>query len=98
MIKIMANLIVDTDKLNDSGQDILRLTKELNEEFNAMFTRISNISSNTMEWVGTSANDFIRRANIEKIQYAKLINTLNKYGNHLLVAADKYQNDIKNIG
>lgn len=88
----MENLIVDTKKINESGKDIIILTKELDEEFSALFNRISNMSTKTFEWVGTASEDFIRRANLEKIQYKKMISTLNKYGKILVDAANEYEN------
>ena len=91
----MSSLIVDTAKLSESGQDILTLTNELREEFDALFTRISNMSTKTLEWVGTSSEDFIRRTNIEKIQYIKLIEILKKYGSILINAASSYESVIK---
>lgn len=86
----MGNLIVDTKKLNECGHDIISLTKELNEEFDALFTRIANMNTRTFEWVGSASEDFIRRSNIEKIQYTKMINTLNKYGKVLIETASEY--------
>ena len=93
----MANLVVDTNKLNECGQDIIALTKELNEEFNALFSRISNMSSKTYEWVGNAANDYIRRTNLEKKQYIKLINSLNKYGKELIEIASDYKTATNNL-
>lgn len=87
----MGNLVVDTKKLNESGQDIIALTRELNEEFNALFTRIANMNTRTFEWVGAASEDFIRRTNIEKVQYTKMVNTLNKYGKTLVDAAQDYE-------
>ena len=74
----MSNLLVDIDKLNENGQDIIRLSRELNEEFNALFSRISNIT-NTGEWIGPAAQDFVRRTNLEKIQYLKMKDSIYKY-------------------
>lgn len=87
----MGNLVVDTKKLNESGQDIISLTRELNEEFSALFTRIANMNTRTFEWVGSAAEEFIRRTNIEKVQYTKMVNTLNKYGKTLVDVAQEYE-------
>ena len=73
----MGNLNVDTNKLRESGQDIIDLTRELSEEFEAFFSRVTNMSTRTLEWVGPSSEQFIKRTNIEKIQYIKIIQTLN---------------------
>ena len=87
----MGNLVVDTKKLNESGQDIISLTRELNEEFSALFTRIANMNTRTFEWVGSASEEFIRRTNIEKVQYTKMVNTLNKYGKTLIDVAQEYE-------
>lgn len=94
----MGNLIVDTKKLNESGQDIIALTRELNEEFNALFTRIANMNTRTFEWIGSASEDFIRRTNIEKIQYTKMINTLNKYGKTLVDTSNDYDSYVSKLG
>lgn len=93
----MGNLVIDTKKLNESGQDVIALTRELSEEFSALFTRISNMNTRTFEWVGSASADFIRRTNIEKIQYIKMINALNKYGRILIAAAQDYENYVNKI-
>lgn len=92
----MSNLLVDIDKLNESGQDIIRLSRELNEEFNALFSRISNIT-NTGEWIGQAAEDFVRRTNLEKIQYLKMKDSIYKYGKSLLDVCDEYKKAINNL-
>lgn len=93
----MENLIVDTKKLNESGQDIISLTRELNEEFDALFSRIANISTRTFEWVGAASEDFIRRTNIEKTQYVKMVSTLNKYGKILIDTANEYDSYVSKL-
>ena len=87
----MGNLVLDTKKLNEIGQDIISLTRELNEEFSALFTRIANMNTRTFEWVGSASEEFIRRTNIEKVQYTKMVNTLNKYGKTLVDVAQEYE-------
>ena len=91
----MANLIVDTKKLKESGEDIIRLTREMNEEINSLFSRISNMNTITREWIGLASAEFIKRSNIEKIQYIKFINSLNKYGQFLIEAANYYDYNMK---
>lgn len=91
----MSNLNVDTAKLQESGQDIITLTRELKEEFDVLFTRISNISTRTLEWVGAASEQFISRTNVEKIQYMKIINTLNSYGKILVETSNNYDSVVK---
>ena len=91
----MENLNIDTIKLNESGQDIIALTRELKEEFDMLFTRISNMRTRTLEWVGSSSEQFISRTNVEKIQYNKLISTLNNYGKILVDVSMEYSKVVK---
>ena len=91
----MSNLNVDTARLAQSGQDIITLTKELKEEFEVLFSRISNMATRTLEWVGPSSEQFIERTNIEKIQYIKIVNTLNNYGKMLVEASENYDSVVK---
>lgn len=91
----MMNLQVDTNKLKECGEDILILTKELKEEFEVLFTRISNMNTRTFEWVGKSANEYVRRTNIERIQYNKVVEVLNQYGKVLVSTADSFDTCIR---
>lgn len=93
----MENINVNTLKIRESSNDILNLAKELNEQINAFFSRISNMATNTGEWIGESANEFIRISNIQKSDYTNFIKTLNSYGNFLAMCASHYENCIKNM-
>ena len=86
----MTNLQIDTKKLRENGEDILILVKELNEEFDALFNRISNMNTRTYEWIGSSSAEYVRRANIEKTQYKKFTNSLSEYGRILVSAAENF--------
>lgn len=86
----MANLQIDTKKIRENGEDILILIKELNEEFDMLFNRISNINTRTYEWIGSSSAEYIRRANIERTQYKKFTNSLSKYASALISIADNF--------
>ena len=91
----MGNLVVDTIKLRESGNNIQALAKELNEAFNALYSRISNMNTKTMEWIGPSSENYIQRANLEKIQYINLVKTINSYGKVLINAANSYEKAAK---
>ncbi len=93
----MQKLIVDTTKLRESGKDLLALTKELNEELNVFFERITNIGIKTNEWSGISKQNFVMRTNSEKIYYNKILNTLVNYSKILTTAADEYDTHVRNL-
>lgn len=88
----MANIQVDTVKMRNAGNDIIRLTNEFNEAINTLYSRISSINSSNGGWSGAAADEFIRRSNVEKKQYVALKDELLKCGKVLINAADKYEN------
>lgn len=89
--------IVDTNKLREDSRSLVELTKELNEEINSLYLRISNMGTRTLEWVGSSSENFIRRSNIEKVQYVKMINSLTKYAKFLEIVANEYDSLINKV-
>lgn len=92
----MANVLVDTKKIQEAGNDIIRLTEELNEAINTLYSRISSVNSYSGGWTGTSAEEFIRKSNIEKKQYVELKNQLFNCGKFLLNTADRYETTVRN--
>ncbi|MEG1495121.1 MAG: hypothetical protein RR047_03240 [Bacilli bacterium] len=88
----MANLKVDTVKMRECGKDITNLGKELNEALNQLYTRISNMPDTTGEWTGPSATEFVRKINIDSIQYRQFSNNIVEYGKFLLTEAEEIDN------
>ena len=93
----MASLDVDTVKMRECGQEIIDITRNLNEQFNGLFSRISNIPLNTHEWVGESANEFVKLSKIDKAQYINFNNELYKLGKMLIDYSYYIENDIERI-
>lgn len=87
---------IDSTKLNDSGKDIMLLSKELNEEFEALFTELANLEKSST-WIGGSASEFIRKSQIEKAEYMKFKNSIWKYGNLLSEASSTYEGTINSL-
>ena len=94
----MNNFDIDTKELYNLGSDIMKLSNELNEELEGLFNRITNMSKVTQEWVGDSANEYVRKAKIEKADYIKYKNSLYKYGKTLCDIAVEYDNAIAKVG
>lgn len=93
----MERFLIDTAKTKQSGADIIRLANELNEQINALYSRLSNMNKTTMEWVGDAANEYIRVANLQKAQYTKIVKILKQYGKNLIDTAELYENNSKII-
>lgn len=94
----MSKLDIETNELYLCGQDIMKLTNELNEQFETLFNRIDGMNKNTFEWVGNSSNEFIRRSNIEKREYYKIKDELYNYGKVLTEIANEYEKISSEIG
>ena len=92
----MTEFQMDTIKLKECGKDIINLTQELNEALTTLFTRIDNMPTVTGEWVGDSANEFVRILNIEKKDYIALKNNLADYGKLLLNTSEKLELCVNN--
>lgn len=91
----MANINVDTSKMRECGENIMELSNELGENFEQLFTRLTNMPAKTFEWVGSSANNFSMIANIEKSDYVKLKNNIYRFGKHLVESANSLDESIK---
>lgn len=88
---------VDTIKMRECGKDIIKITNTLNELYNGLFSRISNMPTNTGEWVGESADKFVTLANIDKVQYLNYNNEIAKMGKLLVDYSYKFENDCNNV-
>ena len=94
----MNNFDIDTKELYNLGSDIMRLSNELNEEFEGLFNRLAGMSKKTGEWVGDSANSYIDKTKIEKSDYIKYKNSLYNYGKTLCDIATEYETNISKVG
>lgn len=83
----MARMNVDTDKLRESGSNIISLSNEYLTAMNAIFSRLLNISENK-EWSGASADIFIEKIRVSKPYYISLGNQLKKYGEVIIESAN----------
>lgn len=92
-------LNIDTEQLKKSGQDIVKLSKDLNEIVENLYSRIYNMPTLTGEWVGDSAEYFSNHANeVEKKDAIAIADSLYKFGECLIDSAERYELEIrKNI-
>lgn len=82
---------IDTEKIKKCGNDIIKLSNDLNDIIETLYSRISNMPITTGEWVGESAKNFAVRANKEKIDAVELKNKIFSFGNTLIECAEKYE-------
>lgn len=91
----MANMNVDTIKIREAGAELISLSNELNSNINDLFERLVKIPTSSFEWVGASALEFSRIANVEKIDYINLRKCLYNYGKFLLDVSEEMERAIK---
>ena len=86
----MAKVNVDTKKLRECGNEIMKIAVEIGDTIDGLFNRIANMPVTTKEWYGPAATEFARRANIEKEDYVKVKSSISNYGKFLVSIADNY--------
>ena len=88
-------LSLDTSKIKKTGEDMVKLSEELNEIIEALYLRIYNMNKTTGEWVSNSANLFIQQANtVDRKDAISFKNTLRDFGVNLINSADNYEKEI----
>ena len=91
----MANIYVDTKILREKGTNVMKLALDLNEMLMSLYKRIGSMPLSTGEWVGETANEFVRILNVEKLQYFRLKDEIYKYGKILVASADVFESKVK---
>lgn len=94
----MASVSIDTVKLRECGNDVMQLSANLNEVLNELYKRIDSMPEKTLEWTGSSAQRFVQKVDVEKIEYLKLKQIIYDYGKYLVVAADRYDDAARKNG
>ena len=87
---------IDTIKIRNCGNDIVKLSNDLEIIIESLFSDLSKINTNLI-WVGKSADYFIEKSKIDKNQYLSFQKRLNGVGRTLQENADNYNKNIKNI-
>ena len=67
---------VDTTEVDSISKEILSLTNQLNSEINDLYTRFSEVTGTTEEWVGQKAEFYFSKVALDKKQYIDLIEQL----------------------
>ena len=88
---------VDTNKIRECGNDIIRLSSELNELFTSLFERLILMPTNTKEWVGESANAFAESVKQDKLQYDRLKEAIYSEGKLLVEYEDQIEAQVRKM-
>ena len=84
---------IDTTKINNCGDDIIRLSKDLEVIMEELFSDFSKIVTNSI-WVGNSANYFVEQTKLDKNNYLNFQKSLYNYGINIKKNAENYNKNI----
>jgi len=93
----MAKLDIDTRKMRECGNEIMKLSISVGDDINNLFDRIQNIPTVTCEWVGQAAEAYASRAKKEKLVYLQFKDILYSYGKYLVDGAEELENEARSI-
>lgn len=93
----MNNHEVDFAKVNQAGEDIIKLVNDCNIILEDLKKRINNIQSETKEWQGTSEIKFASIFTSDIEQYKKALKTMDAFGKQLTIDASRYQEVLKRV-
>lgn len=93
----MGKMIVDTEKLNTSGQDLLELSKEFLETMEALYRRMHNMPTVTGEWTGKGASEFVRVADMEAKQYQLFSQEIDSYALALVHFSEHVDESVRKV-
>lgn len=93
----MAKLDIDTRKMRECGNEIMKLSISIGEDFTKLFDRIQNMPITTGEWVGQAAVAYANRAKYERMLYLQFKDVLYNYGKYLVDGAEELENEARSI-
>lgn len=85
---------VDTDKVRETGQEIINLGLEYTEIIDTFFNKINGYP-NADIWVGPAAQRYIEHVNTEKSTYDEIGLIIRNYGKTLIENAEEYETFIR---
>lgn len=90
-------LNIDTSKIKKTGEDMIKLSEELNNLIDELYLRLYNMNKTTGEWVSNFANLYVKETQlIDRKDAISFKDTLYKFGANLVNSANKYEKEIDN--
>ena len=86
---------VDTTKLKKSGEDLVKLSNDLSDLCNSLYSRIYNIPYKTHEWLGVSSIGYSEKAILDKKEMVDFKNKLYEFGKDMIDIANSYNNEAR---
>jgi len=76
----MTKLSIETQKVKQCGEDIMKLSEEYLRLIHDFYKRIADIPTVTGEWRGVAAEKFAAIASLEEPMYKDLGDAIREYG------------------
>jgi len=93
----MSKYNLDTKKIREQSDLILKEIDNFEKTINAMFQRVIDIPTKTKEWEGQAAYDFAEIAKNEKAkEFDAIISRMRKYANELKQAGSEFESVERN--
>lgn len=93
----MSTIDINSAYIKEAGNDIITLTREINELINDTFLLMENMTLKSGEWQGDAAKYFASTAKMDKSNYLKLSNNINQYGKFLVDYASNMESVIARV-
>lgn len=90
----MEKIDVDTTKMKEAGNNIIVATRNFSLDISNLKKRIDKMTTDTFEWEGNSADNFVNRVDAQLLELNSFIATLNQYGQELIENAQNYENAV----
>lgn len=85
----------DTTNIKDISTELINIANEYNIEITNLFKRLLNIPTESKEWVGNKADEYVKIVSLDKQQYIDFYNSLKEFANKLSETADNIENCVK---
>lgn len=85
----------DSENIIEIAKDIINSANEYNIEINNLFKKLTSISTETKEWIGTKANRYNQIVSLDKQQYLDFYENLKSFSNELINIANNIDNCVK---
>lgn len=91
----MEKIDIDTAKMLEYGNEIIKISNDLKTNFDELFKQLENMPNK--QWIGNSASEFIRKVKIEEEDYYFSINILKSYGEFLTNSSLKNEKTVSKL-
>lgn len=87
---------IDTESLEQIGNNINNVNEEYLEEINKLFNRIAQVPNKTLEWVGPKSEEYVKVIEQKKPEFLELYSELQKFSDLLINYSRSINEKIQN--